>query len=137
MEENGVDALKKALDRVISQKGVGIEAARQILIEVLNKNREIRRKVGENLYLEILDKEYEILRDCLRMLGEETKSNEAQPVGKRVVRIGVVNSEIPRFIGKGDIELGPFKKGDIISVNEYDMNLLKKSNYLNIVDEEI
>lgn len=138
MEENGAEILKKTLDRIISQKEMKVDSARNILIEIINKNRELKKKTDDNLYLEILDREYELLMECLEALGDAgSEWNKEQPTKRRIVKIGIVNNEIPKFISKDNFELGPFKRGDIISIDEYDLNLLKEGKYLDIIEEEI
>lgn len=137
MEENGVETIRKALDRIINRKEVYAEETRKILIDMIDKNREIREKVNEGLYLEILDRECDLLRSCLEALGTGGELDIERIIKKRRVRLGVVIGDIPKFVGKENIEIGPFKKGDIIAIDDDDLGLLKGSNYLDIIEDEI
>jgi len=137
MGEEGSEDLRKIIDTVISTElSVDIKNIKRMINELIKKNRELFEKTSDGLYREILDREFGILNKCLEMFTSEEKEEEKKGEIKEVViKLGVVNKDIPKFISEDNFEIGPFKKGDIISIDEKDLELLKNNNYLSVFRE--
>ena len=134
MEEEGFEDLRKIIDTAISTElSIDFGNIKKMLDELIRKNRELFEKTNDGLYREILDKELEILTKCLDMFtSEEREEEKREKIKEVIIKLGVVNKDIPKFISKDNFEIGPFKKGDIISIDEKDLELLKNNNYLSI-----
>jgi len=138
MVENNIDELMKIIDRIIEGDINQIHNLNSILEGIIKRNREVYEKARDGLHKEILDKELSLLKRLKEviLIKSPQKSEEIMEstvLVKKRLKLAILNQDIPRFIGKDNIELGPFKKGDIISINEHDLNILREGKYLQII----
>jgi len=138
MAENASELLRKIIEDIISGESVDLMTIKSLLNEIIKRNRKLVESAGDNLILEILEREHEMLNECLEMLSGGLKSYPEQRIIKKLkVKVGVVNKDVPKFIGGDGWEYGPFDTKDIININEEDLALLSKNNYLNLIEEEL
>ena len=85
-----------------------------------------------------------ILREIRRITDEEksfierireifTTEKKEKKIGKHT--FAVVIKEIPQFVGVSGKEYGPFKPGDIIKIDERDLEILIRKGLVKVVEE--
>jgi len=109
---------------------------KEILLETIKLIQLIRFKKILELYSE--GREIRGLSDDEKSFIEKVREifatrREREKIGKYV--FAVVLKEIPQFVGVSGKEYGPFKPGDIIKIDEKDLEILIRKGLVKVVKE--
>mgnify|MGYP000132517219 CR=1 FL=1 len=110
---------------------------KEILLETVKLIQLIRFKKILELYAEggeirgISDEEKLFVKKIHEIF---TAKKEEEKIGKYV--FAVVLKEIPQFVGVSGKEYGPFKPGDIIKIDEKDLEILIRKGLVKVVKEQ-
>jgi len=109
---------------------------KEILLETIKLIQLIRFKKILELYSE--EKEIRGLSDDEKSFVEKIREifatrKEREEIGGYV--FAVVLKEIPQFVGVSGKEYGPFKPGDIIKIDEKDLEILIRKGLVKVVKE--